>query len=112
MRIYHSLLNATKFRRVFDFGEREVAHWFPGHMAKGACHILAITKSALSNLLLHRSLRHGPKVNIQNRDISIIQHTLVTDLIYGEQIKTRCLKVSKLSCRSFRIMLNVVTFSF
>lgn len=35
MRIYHSLLNATKFRRVFDFGEREVAHWFPGHMAKG-----------------------------------------------------------------------------
>ncbi|KAM4704474.1 mitochondrial ribosome-associated GTPase 1 [Rhinophrynus dorsalis] len=22
-------------RRSFDFGEREVAHWFPGHMAKG-----------------------------------------------------------------------------
>uniref|UniRef100_A0A9J7YE54 Mitochondrial GTPase 1 n=1 Tax=Cyprinus carpio carpio TaxID=630221 RepID=A0A9J7YE54_CYPCA len=35
MRIYHSLLNAAKFRKVFDFGEREVAHWFPGHMAKG-----------------------------------------------------------------------------
>ncbi|KAL1263089.1 hypothetical protein QQF64_005828 [Cirrhinus molitorella] len=35
MRIYHSLLNAVKFRKVFDFGEREVAHWFPGHMAKG-----------------------------------------------------------------------------
>lgn len=35
MRIYQSLLNAATFRRVFDFGEREVAHWFPGHMAKG-----------------------------------------------------------------------------
>lgn len=35
MRLYHSLLNAAKFRKVFDFGEREVAHWFPGHMAKG-----------------------------------------------------------------------------
>lgn len=35
MRIYHSLLNAAMFRKVFDFGEREVAHWFPGHMAKG-----------------------------------------------------------------------------
>lgn len=32
MRIYQSLLN----RKVFDFGERNVAHWFPGHMAKGA----------------------------------------------------------------------------
>ncbi|XP_016412394.1 mitochondrial ribosome-associated GTPase 1 [Sinocyclocheilus rhinocerous] len=35
MRIYNSLLSAAKFRKVFDFGEREVAHWFPGHMAKG-----------------------------------------------------------------------------
>jgi len=48
MRIYHCLLNATKFRRVFDFGERDVAHWFPGHMAKGACHIQEITQSGLS----------------------------------------------------------------
>nr|KAG8537266.1 hypothetical protein GDO81_024807 [Engystomops pustulosus] len=22
-------------RRPFDFGQRDVAHWFPGHMAKG-----------------------------------------------------------------------------
>lgn len=36
MRISHTLLNASsKFRTVFDFGERQVAHWFPGHMAKG-----------------------------------------------------------------------------
>ncbi|XP_057197764.1 mitochondrial ribosome-associated GTPase 1 [Triplophysa rosa] len=35
MRIHQCLFNAATFRRVFDFGEREVAHWFPGHMAKG-----------------------------------------------------------------------------
>lgn len=37
MRIHQCLFNAATFRRVFDFGEREVANWFPGHMAKGAC---------------------------------------------------------------------------
>ncbi|MCI4376232.1 hypothetical protein PGIGA_G00185900 [Pangasianodon gigas] len=35
MRISHALLSAVQFRTVFDFGQREVAHWFPGHMAKG-----------------------------------------------------------------------------
>ncbi|GAA6103257.1 mitochondrial ribosome-associated GTPase 1 [Tachysurus ichikawai] len=35
MRLCHTLLNAVRFRTGFDFGEREVAHWFPGHMAKG-----------------------------------------------------------------------------
>lgn len=30
------LHNAAKFRSAFDFGEREVANWFPGHMAKGS----------------------------------------------------------------------------
>ncbi|CAN9499851.1 unnamed protein product [Ophioblennius macclurei] len=35
MRLFHALRDAAKFRSVFDFGDREVAHWFPGHMAKG-----------------------------------------------------------------------------
>lgn len=35
MRLFHALHDVTKFRSVFDFGGREVAHWFPGHMAKG-----------------------------------------------------------------------------
>ncbi|MCJ8730399.1 hypothetical protein PDJAM_G00183870 [Pangasius djambal] len=35
MRISRALLSAAQFRTVFDFGQREVAHWFPGHMAKG-----------------------------------------------------------------------------
>uniref|UniRef100_F7E6F7 Mitochondrial GTPase 1 n=1 Tax=Xenopus tropicalis TaxID=8364 RepID=F7E6F7_XENTR len=33
-------------RKSFDFGEREVAHWFPGHMAKG----LKQMKTKLKNL--------------------------------------------------------------
>ncbi|XP_034408710.1 mitochondrial ribosome-associated GTPase 1 [Cyclopterus lumpus] len=35
MKLYHALRHVGQFRTVFDFGEREVAHWFPGHMAKG-----------------------------------------------------------------------------
>ncbi|XP_050932382.1 mitochondrial ribosome-associated GTPase 1 [Lates calcarifer] len=35
MRLYRALRNVDKFRTVFDFGGRDVAHWFPGHMAKG-----------------------------------------------------------------------------
>lgn len=35
MKLYQGLRNVTRFRTVFDFGGRDVAHWFPGHMAKG-----------------------------------------------------------------------------
>uniref|UniRef100_A0A3P8VAJ5 Mitochondrial GTPase 1 n=1 Tax=Cynoglossus semilaevis TaxID=244447 RepID=A0A3P8VAJ5_CYNSE len=35
MKLHQILRNVEKFRTVFDFGGRDVAHWFPGHMAKG-----------------------------------------------------------------------------
>ncbi|KAL7889757.1 hypothetical protein AOLI_G00020150 [Acnodon oligacanthus] len=35
MRVSRASLGAAAFRAAFDFGQREVAHWFPGHMAKG-----------------------------------------------------------------------------
>lgn len=35
MRLYQALRNVGHFRSAFDFGGRDVAHWFPGHMAKG-----------------------------------------------------------------------------
>ncbi|MBN3294935.1 MTG1 GTPase, partial [Amia calva] len=35
MRLHALLCSAKQFRDVFDFGGREIAHWFPGHMAKG-----------------------------------------------------------------------------
>ncbi|XP_056291358.1 mitochondrial ribosome-associated GTPase 1 [Pseudoliparis swirei] len=45
MKLYHALRNVGQFRTVFDFGEREVAHWFPGHMAKGLKQMRASLKS-------------------------------------------------------------------
>lgn len=35
MKLFSVLCNIGMFRTAFDFGGREVAHWFPGHMAKG-----------------------------------------------------------------------------
>ncbi|XP_019115133.2 mitochondrial ribosome-associated GTPase 1 [Larimichthys crocea] len=35
MKLQQALRSVDKFRTVFDFGGRDVAHWFPGHMAKG-----------------------------------------------------------------------------
>ncbi|XP_076830905.1 mitochondrial ribosome-associated GTPase 1 [Brachyhypopomus gauderio] len=45
MRIPHTSLGAATFRTVFEFGEREVAHWFPGHMAKGLRQMRASLKN-------------------------------------------------------------------
>ncbi|XP_004077219.1 mitochondrial ribosome-associated GTPase 1 isoform X2 [Oryzias latipes] len=45
MRLFPSLRHVDKFRTVFDFGGREVAHWFPGHMAKGLKQMKASLKS-------------------------------------------------------------------
>ncbi|XP_033881098.1 mitochondrial ribosome-associated GTPase 1 [Acipenser ruthenus] len=46
MRIHQTLWNAAKFRQFFDFGNREIANWFPGHMAKG----LRQMKASLKNV--------------------------------------------------------------
>ncbi|XP_061914208.1 mitochondrial ribosome-associated GTPase 1 [Entelurus aequoreus] len=45
MKLYRSLCNVAKFRTTFDFGGREVAHWFPGHMAKGLKQMRASLKN-------------------------------------------------------------------
>ncbi|XP_024153414.1 mitochondrial ribosome-associated GTPase 1 [Oryzias melastigma] len=45
MRLFPILRNVDKFRTVFDFGGRDVAHWFPGHMAKGLKQMKASLKS-------------------------------------------------------------------
>lgn len=45
MKLLQALRNVNKFRTVFDFGEREVAHWFPGHMAKGLKQMRASLKN-------------------------------------------------------------------
>ncbi|XP_051779821.1 mitochondrial ribosome-associated GTPase 1 [Erpetoichthys calabaricus] len=46
MRTSVLLKNIAKFRNVFDFGDRNVVSWFPGHMAKG----LRQMKASLRNV--------------------------------------------------------------
>ncbi|KAM4607079.1 mitochondrial ribosome-associated GTPase 1 [Polymixia lowei] len=53
MKLYHALRNAGTFRTVFDFGEREVAHWFPGHMAKGLRQMKANLKNVDCIIEIH-----------------------------------------------------------
>ncbi|KAM8851928.1 mitochondrial ribosome-associated GTPase 1 [Synchiropus picturatus] len=52
MRLFRSLLSSN-FRPFFDFGERDVAHWFPGHMAKGLKQMRASLKSVDCVIEIH-----------------------------------------------------------
>ncbi|XP_061766255.1 mitochondrial ribosome-associated GTPase 1 [Nerophis ophidion] len=53
MKLYRSLCNVAKFRTTFDFGGREVAHWFPGHMAKGLKRMRANLKNVDCIIEIH-----------------------------------------------------------
>ncbi|XP_010868497.1 mitochondrial ribosome-associated GTPase 1 [Esox lucius] len=53
MRLHQMLRNTATFRTVFDFGDREVAHWFPGHMAKGLKQMRATVKNVDCILEVH-----------------------------------------------------------
>ncbi|XP_041425067.1 mitochondrial ribosome-associated GTPase 1 isoform X2 [Xenopus laevis] len=70
-------------RRSFDFGEREVAHWFPGHMAKG----LKQMKTKLKNI--------DCIVEIHDARISFMIKRILAQLKQqgvGKVIFTNCLK--------------------
>ncbi|KPP58409.1 hypothetical protein Z043_123770, partial [Scleropages formosus] len=53
MKLQRVLQNASTFREVFDFGGREVAHWFPGHMAKGLRQMKASLRKESLNIRPH-----------------------------------------------------------
>lgn len=53
MRLYNVLRNVGKFRSAFNFDEREVAHWFPGHMAKGLKQMRANLKNVDCIIEIH-----------------------------------------------------------
>ncbi|XP_034040119.1 mitochondrial ribosome-associated GTPase 1 [Thalassophryne amazonica] len=53
MKLYQALCNAGRFRTVFDFGGREVAHWFPRHMAKGLKQMRASLKKVDCIIEIH-----------------------------------------------------------
>lgn len=53
MKLCHVLRNAATLRTCFDFGGREVAHWFPGHMAKGIKQMRATMKNVDCVIEIH-----------------------------------------------------------
>lgn len=53
MKLFSVLYNVGKFRTAFDFGGREVAHWFPGHMAKGMKQMRANLKNVDCIIEIH-----------------------------------------------------------
>ncbi|XP_068597343.1 mitochondrial ribosome-associated GTPase 1 isoform X2 [Brachionichthys hirsutus] len=53
MKLIQALRCAGNFRTAFDFGGREVAHWFPGHMAKGLKQMRASLKSVDCVIEIH-----------------------------------------------------------
>ncbi|XP_074532071.1 mitochondrial ribosome-associated GTPase 1 [Halichoeres trimaculatus] len=53
MRLNQTLRSVSKFRTVFDFGGRDVAHWFPGHMAKGLKQMRANLKNVDCIIEIH-----------------------------------------------------------
>uniref|UniRef100_A0A3B1K4M5 Mitochondrial GTPase 1 n=1 Tax=Astyanax mexicanus TaxID=7994 RepID=A0A3B1K4M5_ASTMX len=56
MRLSSWSLSSAVFRTGFDFGQREVAHWFPGHMAKGIKQMRASLRKVDCIVEIHDSL--------------------------------------------------------
>ncbi|XP_072534418.1 mitochondrial ribosome-associated GTPase 1 [Salminus brasiliensis] len=48
-----SSCSLSAFRTAFDFGQRDVAHWFPGHMAKGLKQMRASLKKVDCIIEIH-----------------------------------------------------------
>ncbi|XP_064418576.1 mitochondrial ribosome-associated GTPase 1 [Latimeria chalumnae] len=81
MRFQRALLSAAQFRQQFDFGNWDLAKWFPGHMAKGLRQMKANLKKVdciievhdarvpLSgrNPLFHESLGIKPHLLVLNK---------------------------------------------
>ncbi|CAL1578058.1 unnamed protein product [Knipowitschia caucasica] len=53
MKLFLALRNVAGFRSAFDFGARDVAHWFPGHMAKGLKQMRANLKNVDCVIEIH-----------------------------------------------------------
>nr|XP_057914314.1 mitochondrial ribosome-associated GTPase 1 [Doryrhamphus excisus]XP_057914315.1 mitochondrial ribosome-associated GTPase 1 [Doryrhamphus excisus] len=136
MKLYRSLCNVTKFRTSFDFGGREVAHWFPGHMAKGLKQMRASLKNVDCILEIHdarlpfsgrnpvfqESLDVKPHLLILNKmdlaDLSSKQRILkelnktgVKNVLYTDSLKQRDDNVKSLVPKVVEIIANSNRFN-
>ncbi|KAG8000082.1 Mitochondrial ribosome-associated GTPase 1 [Nibea albiflora] len=99
MKLYQALRNVDKFRTVFDFGGRDVAHWFPGHMAKGRASRVGgepgITKAVLTKIqVCERPIMHlldtpgvlPPKIESVETGMKLALCGTILDHLVGEDI--------------------------
>ncbi|XP_048125373.1 mitochondrial ribosome-associated GTPase 1 isoform X1 [Alosa alosa] len=82
MKLYRTLQNAVKFRSAFDFGEREVAHWFPGHMAKGLKQMRANLKNVDCIIEIHDArIPYSGRNPLFQESLDIRPHLLVLNKV-------------------------------
>uniref|UniRef100_A0AAQ6A9H5 Mitochondrial GTPase 1 n=1 Tax=Amphiprion ocellaris TaxID=80972 RepID=A0AAQ6A9H5_AMPOC len=76
MRLHQVLRNVDKFRTVFDFGGRDVAHWFPGHMAKGLRQMRANLKKVDCIIEIHDA-----RISFLKDTLNVRPHLLILNKV-------------------------------
>ncbi|XP_051935499.1 mitochondrial ribosome-associated GTPase 1 isoform X2 [Hippocampus zosterae] len=108
MKLYRSLCDVAKFRNAFDFGGREVAHWFPGHMAKGLKRMRASLKSVDCIIEIHDArIPLSGRNPVFQETLDVKPHLLVLnkmDLadLSNKQLVPTVLEMMTKSCRFHR----------
>uniref|UniRef100_A0A3Q1EH86 Mitochondrial GTPase 1 n=1 Tax=Acanthochromis polyacanthus TaxID=80966 RepID=A0A3Q1EH86_9TELE len=77
MRLQQVLRNVDKFRTVFDFGGRDVAHWFPGHMAKGLRQMRANLKKVDCIIEIHDHIPFSGRNPVFQDTLNVKPHLLI-----------------------------------
>lgn len=82
MRLCQVLQNAIKFRSAFDFGGREVANWFPGHMAKGLKQMRANLKNVDCIIEIHDArIPFSGRNHLFQESLDVRPHLLVLNKV-------------------------------
>ncbi|XP_030235681.1 mitochondrial ribosome-associated GTPase 1 [Gadus morhua] len=97
MKLYHALRNAASFRTFFDFGERDVAHWFPGHMAKGLKQMRATMKNVDCIIEIHDArIPFSGRNPLFQESLDVRPHLLVLNKVDLADLSTKQRMVKEL----------------
>uniref|UniRef100_A0A673AEX7 Mitochondrial GTPase 1 n=1 Tax=Sphaeramia orbicularis TaxID=375764 RepID=A0A673AEX7_9TELE len=83
---------------VFDFGGRDVAHWFPGHMAKGLKQMKANLKNVDCIIEIHDHIPFSGRNPLFQETLDVRPHLLIlnkmdlADMSHQQRIRKRLLK--------------------
>ncbi|CAL8284190.1 unnamed protein product [Arctogadus glacialis] len=99
MKLYHALRNAASFRTFFDFGERDVAHWFPGHMAKGLKQMRATMKNESLDVRPHLLVLNKADLadlSTKQRMVKELERSGTKNILFTDSLKQRDDNIKKL----------------